>query len=76
MRVEDLSDFGGSRQQTGWVVFFACLPSSPGGYAGQVISNKNPNFEMPSTNLAFVFEFVIDIYGITERLSRSSIDGF
>jgi hypothetical protein len=26
-----------------------------------LISNKNPNFEMPSTNLAFVFEFVINI---------------
>jgi hypothetical protein len=28
------------------------------------------------TDLAFIFEFVIDIYGITESLSRSSIDGF
>jgi hypothetical protein len=30
--------------------FFACLPSSPEGYAGQVISTENPNFEMTSSH--------------------------
>jgi len=28
------------------VIFFACLPSSPEGYAGQVIFNKNPHLWM------------------------------
>jgi hypothetical protein len=28
------------------VIFFACLPSSPEGYAGQVILNKNPHLWM------------------------------
>ena len=64
-----------SRFQTRWL-FFACLPSSPEGYAGQMISNKNPNFELPSTNLAFFFEFVIDIYKSTICYSKTSIDGF
>ena len=36
------------------VIFFACLPSSPEGYAGQVISTENPNFEMASRECPLV----------------------
>jgi hypothetical protein len=33
------------------VIFFACLPSSPEGYAGHVIFNKNPHFERALANI-------------------------
>jgi len=33
------------------VIFFACLPSSPEGYAGQVILNKNPHLWMDTNYL-------------------------
>ena len=32
------------------VIFSPCLPSSPKGYAGQVILNKNEHFSKPAKN--------------------------